>query len=140
MADDDESKKRPERPEHPDGPVEYDTYDSYAKRRSVIEVLMRFLEDNHVKSDADPSRYRPIICEEVARSRSEVDQEYIQSILHDLGLWENHYRTGMNEFRMTRAKLPFSISNGPPPNEQTPQKAPDADSKPGRKGKTPAGG
>lgn len=146
MSEDDDSKKPPESkpPEQAEEPEEqaeeqpevpaspHETFDAYAKRRSVVEVLMRFLEHTHVKSDADPSRFKPIICEEVAHSRAIVEQEIIHDMLHHLGLWENVYRTKMNEFRTVRmTNLPFPIVNGS--HEPTPEKKPDPQAKPGKK-------
>lgn len=135
MSEDDDSKKPPEPPPPKplEGPSEHETFDAYAKRRSTVEVLMRFLEHNHVKSDADPSRFKPILCEEVVHSRALVEQDIIHDILHHLGLWENHYRTRMNEFRTVRVTgLPFPIVNGS--HEPTPpEKKPDPQTEPGKK-------
>ena len=90
-------------------------YRETAQKRTVVQQLQRLLLDRYISSDAPPKE--TLVCEEVFVNESQIPQDVLLSVFHDLEVWENDLRQRMNEFRWRKddKKLPFLKENGQKP-------------------------
>ena len=81
-------------------------FKKFASKRAVVIALQRLLMDNHIRTETNAATYRPIICEELPRSESEISEDFAHELFEELSIYENDLRVKMIKASKNPEDLP----------------------------------
>ncbi len=106
----------------------------FASKHAVVVALQRLLSEHHMKSDVPSANYKPIICENLPMSESQVESDYVYEVFEELSLYENELRSKMIKASKNPEDLPpwscpegvqSTDGNGKPKKKKKRQPEPD---------------